>query len=42
VNRLNQIGVGYLKQSKGDSALYYFHPALCIAERLKDQEEEQK
>ncbi len=34
----NGIGVGYNKQGKGDSALYYLHQALQIAERLRDQE----
>ncbi len=35
---LNQIGVGYTKQSKADSALLFLRQALPIAERLKEQE----
>jgi tetratricopeptide (TPR) repeat protein len=35
---LNDLGAGYIKQSKADSALFFLHQALPIAERLKEQE----
>jgi len=34
---LNQVGVGYIKQEKADSALIYLEQALPLAQKLRQQ-----